>query len=31
VRKLEDNIRMDVTELFWESVDWVYLAQDRDL
>jgi hypothetical protein len=27
----EDNIRMDLTEIEWEGVDWIHLAQDRDL
>jgi hypothetical protein len=26
----EDNIRMDLREGGWESVDWMHLAQDRD-
>jgi hypothetical protein len=26
----EDNIRMDLWEIGWEGVDWMYLAQDRD-
>jgi hypothetical protein len=30
VRRLEDNIRMDLREIRWESVDWIHLAQDRD-
>jgi hypothetical protein len=25
----EDNIRVDLREKGWESVDWIYLAQDR--
>jgi hypothetical protein len=25
----EDNIRMDLGEIGWESVDWVQLTQDR--
>jgi len=29
-RRWEDNIRMDLRETGWESVDWMYLAQDRD-
>jgi hypothetical protein len=29
-RRWQDNIRMDVREIEWESVDWIYLAQDRD-
>jgi hypothetical protein len=26
----EDNIRLDLREIRWEGVDWIYLAQDRD-
>jgi hypothetical protein len=26
----EDNIRMDLTEIGWGSMDWIDLAQDRD-
>jgi hypothetical protein len=26
----EDNIRMDLREIWWEDVDWIHLAQDRD-
>jgi hypothetical protein len=26
-RRWEDNIRMDLREIGWESVDWVHLAQ----
>jgi len=26
----EDNIRMDLRERGWESVDWIHLAQDKD-
>jgi hypothetical protein len=29
-RRLEDNIRMYITEMEWERVDWFHLAQDRD-
>jgi hypothetical protein len=29
-RRGEDNIRIDVWEIGWEGVDWMYLAQDRD-
>jgi len=25
-----DNIRMDLREIWWEDVDWMLLAQDRD-
>jgi hypothetical protein len=27
----EDGIRMDLREIGWGSVDWIQLAQDRDL
>jgi hypothetical protein len=26
----EDNIRMVLTEIIWEPVDWIHMAQDRD-
>jgi hypothetical protein len=26
----EDEIRMDLREIGWESVEWIQLAQDRD-
>jgi hypothetical protein len=26
----EDNIRMDLSEIQWEDVDWIHVAQDRD-
>jgi hypothetical protein len=26
----EDNIKMDLQEVGWEGVDWIYMAQDRD-
>jgi hypothetical protein len=26
----EDNIRMDLTEIRWEGVNWIHLAHDRD-
>jgi len=26
----EDNIRMDLSEIGWEGMDWSHLAQDRD-
>jgi hypothetical protein len=29
-RRWEDNIRMDLTEIGCEGVDWVHLAEDRD-
>jgi hypothetical protein len=27
----EDNIKLDLKEIYLEDVDWVDLAQDRDL
>jgi hypothetical protein len=30
-RRWEDGIRMDLREIGWGSVDWIQLAQDRDL
>jgi hypothetical protein len=29
-RMWEDNIKMDLREISWESVDWMHMAQDRD-
>jgi hypothetical protein len=29
-RRWLDNIRMDLVEVGWGDVDWIYLAQDRD-
>jgi hypothetical protein len=26
----EDNIKMDIKDMGWESVNWINLAQDRD-
>jgi hypothetical protein len=26
----EDNIRMDLREIWWEGVDWMHLVQDKD-
>jgi hypothetical protein len=26
----EDNIRMDLTKIEWEVVDWIHLAQNKD-
>jgi hypothetical protein len=26
----EDNIRTDLREIWWEGVDWVHVARDRD-
>jgi hypothetical protein len=25
-----NNIKMDLKEIWWKSVDWIYLAQDKD-
>jgi hypothetical protein len=30
-RRREDNIRMCVREIGWEVVDWIHLAQDREM
>ena len=29
-RRWEDNIKMDLEEVGFGDVDWIYLAQDRD-
>jgi hypothetical protein len=29
-RRWEDNIKMDNKAMVLETVDWIYLAQDRD-
>jgi hypothetical protein len=29
-RRWEDNIKMDIQDVGWESMDWIVLAQDRD-
>jgi hypothetical protein len=29
-RRWEDNIRMDLSEIEWEGVDWTHLHLDRD-
>jgi hypothetical protein len=29
-RRWEDDIRMDLREVRWEGVDWMYLVEDRD-
>jgi hypothetical protein len=26
----EDNIKMDLREIGWGSMDWIHLVQDRD-
>jgi hypothetical protein len=30
MRRWEDNIRMDLRQVGWKFVDWIFLAQDRD-
>jgi hypothetical protein len=25
-----DNIKMDLREIEWDGIDWIYLAQNRD-
>jgi hypothetical protein len=29
-RRLENKIRMNLREIWWEGVDWMHVAQDRD-
>jgi hypothetical protein len=29
-RRREDNIKMDLREMGWDSIDWIDLAQDKD-
>jgi len=29
-RREGNNIKMDLMEIWWESVDWMYLTQGRD-
>jgi hypothetical protein len=29
-RRWVDNIKMDLSEIGWGGMDWIYLAQDRD-
>jgi hypothetical protein len=29
-RRLVDNINIDLTEIGWDGMDWIDLAQDRD-
>jgi hypothetical protein len=31
MHRLEDNIKMDLSETGLEGVDWIHLAKDRDL
>jgi hypothetical protein len=27
---LKDNVKMDLREIGWVGMDWIYLAEDRD-
>jgi hypothetical protein len=29
--RCEDNIKIDLKEIRWEGIDWIHLAQDRNL
>jgi hypothetical protein len=29
-RRWETNIRMNLREIWWEGVDWIHLAQNRE-
>jgi hypothetical protein len=29
-RRLVDNIKMDLREIGWDGMDWIYLAQGRN-
>jgi hypothetical protein len=29
-RRWVDNIKMDLREIEWDGVDWIYMTQDRD-
>jgi hypothetical protein len=29
-RRWEDEIKMDLSEIGWEAVEWIHLAQERD-
>jgi hypothetical protein len=29
-RRWVDNAKMDLREIGWDDMDWIYLAQDRD-
>jgi hypothetical protein len=29
-RRWVDNIKMDLTEIAWDGMDWIGMAQDRD-
>jgi hypothetical protein len=28
--RLEDNIKMDLRDIGWSGMDWIYLTHDRD-
>jgi hypothetical protein len=30
-RRWENGIKMDLREIVWKWVEWIHLAQDRDL
>jgi hypothetical protein len=30
-RRWVDNIKTDLTEIGWDGMDWIVVAQDRDL
>jgi hypothetical protein len=27
--RLADDVKVDITEIRWQSVDWIYMVQDR--
>jgi hypothetical protein len=29
-RRWVDNIKLDLREIGWDGMDWIYLAEDRD-
>jgi hypothetical protein len=29
-RRLVDNVKMDLTEIGWDGMDWIDLAEDRN-
>jgi hypothetical protein len=31
IRRYEDNIKMDIREVGWGSMDWISLAEYRDM
>jgi hypothetical protein len=30
MKKMDDNIKLDLREIGWGGMNWIYLAQDRD-